>query len=201
MNYEYAVIILLFCLASIYSFHFARRARKKAKEYESVARSERVRSYFACLRGELLQLSLSEKVSPKGEDFEFLYIMSSFVMRRPDQYQSISAFFHKLVIDINVNRKSKNKRSINFENKPELKKLYIDFVKGIDVLIDEYPIMWKWMFRWIRKISKIVNDEEKIVNASINRNNHLKDLQAMSELKKDAIDSFGLSTSFPEYCV
>src|SRR5688572_750129 len=66
---------------------------KDRRGYIHKIRVEQIREYFAKLRIDTLNLARDEKLDINSYTFKLLYVMQTFVLRRPDEYKKLSKHF------------------------------------------------------------------------------------------------------------
>jgi hypothetical protein len=77
---------------------------RKSRIWRKIEHKEVTQRFFAEARNDLMGLILREEISPNSVTFRFFYYFDTFVMRRPNDYNQISALLrYSLVSDDNSN--------------------------------------------------------------------------------------------------
>ena len=90
-----AVTLLLFAAKDIAISIYINRCRRVLQHKIKV---ETTRAYLANLRIDLLNLVTTGQLDPNSDTFQMLYLVHTFILRRPDQYRELSKLFANTIL-------------------------------------------------------------------------------------------------------
>lgn len=141
------------------------RSWTTAKRYAHDLRVEKTTREFASARNKLMHLARTGMIDVESETFRTFYYLTTFVMRRPDQYPEISEALMKVIV---LRGKSASYNLLKEESRkwtPEVKKLVREVSGAFSSLLVDYSSLFRFLLRlenFFRAMSIFVRFSEQL---------------------------------------
>jgi len=139
--------VILFALWSVKEIIVGILTWRHTRQLRHKLRVERTLQLFAEARNQLTKLALEEKIDANSKVFQQLYIMTTYIMRRPDAYPQIS-----LMLQYSFSQENESEKDLSWydESKtwsPEVKEVVKASADALGSLILNYSFLVRWIYR------------------------------------------------------
>lgn len=97
MTVGMTVLMVALVIAILSEWLYGNHLARTSKKYADVYRREEVCGHLANVRNRLLQTTIAGKLDSRSETFRMLYFLTTFIMRRPDQYKELAPHICKSI--------------------------------------------------------------------------------------------------------
>ena len=139
MNIE--ILIVLFFIYGLTQFILGFYISKKRAKLKGYIRDEKTRTHFAEVRNDLMKMVRENEIDVNGPIFKDIYLTTSFIMRRPDQYKDISNAITITLFKSVKEIKFQEKELAFIQNNNDIKNILKRYSEGCSLLILNYSFI------------------------------------------------------------
>lgn len=137
--------VTLLATWALYELIVGTIAARRGNRWAHAARVEDTRRHFAKVRSDLLALAASGDIDSRSALFRFVYSTSTYVMRRPDQYDMISLNLLEAAKNLDGDELDRptpiRKEVANIS--PAARQVVVDTISGIAMLMFDYSRVFR----------------------------------------------------------
>ncbi len=155
-------VIILWCLVEL---GLGARSWAMERRYAHEFRVEKTTQKFASARNKLMDLARTGKIDIESETFRTFYFLTTFVMRRPDQYREISEALMQAIIRKDSSPAHNPLQDESRSWTPDVKHLVREISGAFGSLLVDYSPLFRVLLRlesFFRAISILVRLMERL---------------------------------------